>query len=95
MSTDTMTDHPGQPRLHQGHPRGDLGRDHQARVDRALRLRRRVDYDLRAGGAYKAYASEAMKQAGAAGGFPVPDVVVDGEVIEADPPRGSSRRCAC
>jgi uncharacterized protein YndB with AHSA1/START domain len=46
----------------------------------------KVDYDLRAGGAYKAYASDAMKQAGAAGGFPVPDVVVDGEVIEADPP---------
>ena len=46
----------------------------------------KVDYDLRPGGAYKAYASDAMKQAGEAGGFPVPDVVVDGEVIEADPP---------
>ena len=49
----------------------------------------KVDYDLRPGGAYKAYASEAMKQAGAAGGFPVPDVVVDGEVIEADPPHAA------
>ena len=45
----------------------------------------KVDYDLRAGGTYKAYSSDAMKQAGAAGGFPVPDVMVDGEVIEADP----------
>ena len=46
-----------------------------------------VDYDLRPGGAYKAFASDEMKQAGAAMGFPVPDVVIDGEVIEADPPR--------
>ena len=40
----TMTadrrDHPGLPGLHQGDAPGDLGRDHQARVDRALRLRR-------------------------------------------------------
>ena len=40
-----------------------------------------VDYDLRPGGAFRARASEAMKQHGA------PDVVIDGEVIEADPPR--------
>ena len=46
----------------------------------------RVDYDLRAGGGYRAFASEAMKKAGAEMGFPTPDVVVDGEVIEADPP---------
>jgi len=44
-------------------------------------------YDLRPGGAYRAFASEAMKKAGAEMGFPTPDVVVDGEVIEADPPR--------
>ncbi|TDD93777.1 ArsR/SmtB family transcription factor [Actinomadura rubrisoli] len=40
-----------------------------------------VEYDLRPGGAYRSLASEAMKKAGA------PDVVIDGEVIEADPPR--------
>ncbi len=47
----------------------------------------RNEYDLRPGGAYRAFASEAMKKAGAEMGFPTPDVVVDGEVIEADPPR--------
>ena len=42
----------------------------------------RVEYDLRPGGAYRAYPGEEMaKYEG------VPDVVVDGEVIEADPPR--------
>jgi uncharacterized protein YndB with AHSA1/START domain len=46
-----------------------------------------VEYDLRPGGAYKALASDEMKKAGAEMGFPTPDVVVDGEVIEADPPR--------
>jgi uncharacterized protein YndB with AHSA1/START domain len=47
----------------------------------------RVDYDLRAGGTYKAYPSEAMRRHGAEMGYPIPDVVVDGEVVEADPPR--------
>jgi uncharacterized protein YndB with AHSA1/START domain len=47
----------------------------------------RAEYDLRAGGAYRAFASDAMKKAGAEMGFPTPDVIVDGEVIEADPPR--------
>ena len=47
----------------------------------------RVDYDLRAGGAYRAYPSDAMRRHGAEMGYPIPDVVVDGEVIEADPPR--------
>ncbi len=41
----------------------------------------RVDYELRPGGAYRAYASEAMLACGA------PDVVVEGEVLEADAPR--------
>ncbi|WP_214401167.1 SRPBCC domain-containing protein [Pseudonocardia lacus] len=40
-----------------------------------------VEYDLRPGGAYRGLASDAMKQHGA------PDVVIDGEVVEADPPR--------
>jgi uncharacterized protein YndB with AHSA1/START domain len=40
-----------------------------------------VEFDLRPGGAYRTYASEEFLAAGA------PEVVVDGEVIEADPPR--------
>jgi uncharacterized protein YndB with AHSA1/START domain len=40
-----------------------------------------VEYDLRRGGAYRARASEEFLAAGA------PEVVIDGEVIEADPPR--------
>jgi uncharacterized protein YndB with AHSA1/START domain len=41
----------------------------------------RGEYDLRPGGAFRALTSEAMRAHGA------PDVAVDGEVIEADPPR--------
>jgi uncharacterized protein YndB with AHSA1/START domain len=40
-----------------------------------------VDYDLRPGGDYRAYTSDAMRQQGA------PDLAIDGEVIEVDPPR--------
>jgi uncharacterized protein YndB with AHSA1/START domain len=40
-----------------------------------------VEYDLRPGGAYKGYASEPMKAMG------VPEVAIEGEIIEADPPR--------
>jgi uncharacterized protein YndB with AHSA1/START domain len=47
----------------------------------------KVDYDLKVGGTYRSYASDEMKSAAAAKGFQVPDVIVDGEVIEADPPR--------
>jgi uncharacterized protein YndB with AHSA1/START domain len=47
----------------------------------------RVDYELRQGGAYRAYPSEAMRVHGAEMGYPIPDVVADGEVVEADPPR--------
>jgi uncharacterized protein YndB with AHSA1/START domain len=47
----------------------------------------RVDYDLRPGGAYRAYPSDAMRLHGEEMGYPIPDVVADGEVIEADPPR--------
>jgi len=43
-------------------------------------------YDLRPGGAYRVDANEEFKAAAAEHGFPCPDVVVDGEVIEADPP---------
>jgi uncharacterized protein YndB with AHSA1/START domain len=41
-----------------------------------------VDYDLKPGGKFRAYANEGMKS------FPgIPDVVIDGEVLECDPPR--------
>jgi uncharacterized protein YndB with AHSA1/START domain len=46
-----------------------------------------AEFDLRPGGIAKQWTSDAMKQAGAANGFPVPDLAVDGEVIEVDPPR--------
>ena len=41
----------------------------------------RGEYDLRPGGAYRGLTSEAMRSMGA------PDVAVDGEVVEVDPPR--------
>ena len=41
----------------------------------------RADYDLRPGGAYRHHASEEMKAGGS------PEIAVDGEVVEADPPR--------
>jgi len=48
----------------------------------------RVEYDLRPGGTYRVFASDDMKKARAEmGGGPTPDVIVDGEVVESDPPR--------
>ena len=41
----------------------------------------RAEYDLRPGGAYRGLASAAMREHGA------PEVAVDGEIVEADPPR--------
>lgn len=41
----------------------------------------RDEFDLRPGGKYRGYANEGMRAMG------MPEVVVDGEVIEADPPR--------
>jgi uncharacterized protein YndB with AHSA1/START domain len=41
----------------------------------------RGEFDLRPGGAYTGYSSEGMRSSGA------PDVAVDGEVLEVDPPR--------
>lgn len=41
----------------------------------------RDEFELRAGGQYRGYANAGMLAMGA------PDVVVDGEVVEADPPR--------
>jgi uncharacterized protein YndB with AHSA1/START domain len=47
----------------------------------------RENYDLRPGGAYRGYTSEEMRRQGALMGNTVPELAVDGEVIEADPPR--------
>ena len=47
----------------------------------------RVEIDLRPGGVYRVPTTDAMHAAAARMGFEVPDVMVDGEVIEADPPR--------
>jgi uncharacterized protein YndB with AHSA1/START domain len=44
-------------------------------------------FELKPGGAFTATANQGMKDYGAANGFEVPDVIVDGEVLEADPPR--------
>jgi uncharacterized protein YndB with AHSA1/START domain len=40
-----------------------------------------VEFDLRPGGSFRHFATAEMKEYGA------PDVIIDGEVIEADPPR--------
>ncbi len=45
------------------------------------------EYDLRPGGAFRALPSEEMRAGAAAMGFTLPDVLVDGEIIESDPPR--------
>ena len=45
-----------------------------------------VHYDLRPGGALTVNPSEEMRAASAAMGHNIPDVIIDGEVIEADPP---------
>jgi uncharacterized protein YndB with AHSA1/START domain len=47
----------------------------------------RVDYDLRPGGRFQVYATDEMMKYAAELGIPVTDVVIDGEVIESDPPR--------
>ena len=41
----------------------------------------RAEFELRPGGAYRGYSAEGMRKMGA------PDIAVDGEVLEADPPR--------
>ena len=46
-----------------------------------------ADYDLQAGGAYRSFATEEMKASAASMGWQLPEVIVDGEVLEADPPR--------
>ena len=44
-------------------------------------------YDLRPGGAYAGTANDAFRKAAADNGVSLPEVIVDGEVIESDPPR--------
>jgi uncharacterized protein YndB with AHSA1/START domain len=44
-------------------------------------------YQLKPGGSYHSTANQGMKDYGASAGFEVPDVIVDGEVIEVDEPR--------
>ena len=46
-----------------------------------------VHYDLKPGGAYYAKATREMRDFGKANGFEVPETIIDGEVVEADPPR--------
>jgi uncharacterized protein YndB with AHSA1/START domain len=41
----------------------------------------RAEYELRPGGTYRAFASEAMKAYGG------PEVIIDGEIVQSDPPR--------
>jgi uncharacterized protein YndB with AHSA1/START domain len=45
-----------------------------------------VDFDLRAGGAYRVRPTEGFRAGAEAMGNMLPDVIIDGEVIEADPP---------
>jgi uncharacterized protein YndB with AHSA1/START domain len=45
-----------------------------------------VDYDLRPGGAYSVRATEPFLAASRAQGYDIPDVIIKGEVIEADAP---------
>jgi uncharacterized protein YndB with AHSA1/START domain len=44
-------------------------------------------YDLRPGGEFRSTPSDGMRKHAAEHGYPMPEVIVDGEVIEADPPR--------
>jgi uncharacterized protein YndB with AHSA1/START domain len=50
-------------------------------VDAALRLSRHAEYELRPGGRYRVSASPEMQA------FGMPAELLDGEVLEADPPR--------
>jgi len=45
-----------------------------------------VDYDLKPGGAYSSAATDDMKAYAKQGGFELPEVIVDGEVIKSEPP---------
>jgi uncharacterized protein YndB with AHSA1/START domain len=44
-------------------------------------------FELKPGGSYHSTANEGMKEFARQKGFEMPDTIVDGEVLEADPPR--------
>ena len=44
-------------------------------------------FELRPGGSYRSTPSDEMRKYAAEHGYPMPEVVVDGEVLEVDPPR--------
>ena len=44
-------------------------------------------YELEPGGSYRSTATDEMKGYAAANGFELPEVLVEGEVVECDPPR--------
>ena len=46
-----------------------------------------VDYDLRPGGHYKVRATQAFREAALHRGNRLPEIIIDGEVLESDPPR--------
>ena len=77
----------GPPDLHQGHTRTDLAGDHRQGVERPLRVLGARRVRAAAGGTYRSFATEEMKQASAAMGWELPEVIVDGEVEAVDPPR--------
>ena len=79
-------DTPGLSRVHQGDAAGDLGRDHEPGWAEKYGYACRQTYDLRPGGAFKAFASTPMKAHG------VPDEIIVGEIIESTHRPGWSRR---
>lgn len=46
----------------------------------------RGEFELKPGGSYRAYTSEEMRKAGAEQGIDVPELAIEGEVIEVDEP---------
>ena len=56
------------------------GRPSPPATGRAYGYKCPFEYDLRPGGAYRAYPNAAMKEYGS------PDIIIDGEVVESDPP---------
>jgi uncharacterized protein YndB with AHSA1/START domain len=44
-------------------------------------------YELKPGGSYKGYTSQGMRDAGQKGGFAVPEIGIEGEVVEAVAPK--------
>jgi len=44
-------------------------------------------YELKPGGSFRSEATDEMREFSQQNGFPIPDTIVDGEVLESDPPR--------